>query len=116
VPTDAEWTVLTDYLGGEAVAGGKLKSTRTDPDPHPRWDSPNSGATNESNWHGYPGGIRDYMGYYWELGAKGNWWSSTDYYVETAWSRTLSYSDPSILPMSDYFVTYGLSIRCVEDQ
>lgn len=116
VPSDAEWTTMTDFLGGEPVAGGKLKSTRTDPDPHPRWYSPNSGATNESNWHGYPGGIRDYMGYYWEQGDKGNWWTSTDYYVETAWSRTLSYSDPSILPKSDYFVTYGLSIRCVEDE
>ena len=42
VPTDAEWTTLTDYLGGSSIAGGKMKSTRTEPDPHPRWASPNT--------------------------------------------------------------------------
>ena len=60
VPTDTEWTTLTDYLGGELLTVGlKMKSTRTSPDPHPRWDSPNTGATNESGFIGLPGGRRN---------------------------------------------------------
>jgi uncharacterized protein (TIGR02145 family) len=115
VPSDAEWTVLSDYLGGEAVAGGKLKSTRTDPDPHPRWEYPNIGATNESNWTGYPGGIRDYMGYYGEMGIWGRFWSSTEAGYDAAWSRSLLYEDQNISRNSDVFPGYGLSVRCLED-
>ena len=116
VPADSEWTVLSDYLGGEAVAGGKLKSTRTDPDPHPRWEYPNIGATNESNWTGYPGGIRDYMGYFGEMGVWGRFWSSTEAGFDAAWSRSLIYESQEISRNSDIFPGYGLSIRCVEDQ
>ena len=43
VPSDAEFTVLTDFLGGESVAGGKMKETGLE-----HWNSPNTGATNES--------------------------------------------------------------------
>ncbi|MBU3714493.1 MAG: hypothetical protein FGM46_06040, partial [Ferruginibacter sp.] len=45
VPTDAEWTTLTDFLGSTSVAGGKMKSTGTQ-----YWLSPNTGATNSSSW------------------------------------------------------------------
>lgn len=53
VPTDTEWTILTDYLGGESVAGGKLKSIATS-----YWNSPNIGATNESGFSALAGGYR----------------------------------------------------------
>ena len=53
VPTDSEWTVLTTYLGGETVAGGKLKDTGTT-----YWQSPNTGATNASGFLALPGGFR----------------------------------------------------------
>ena len=48
-PTDAEWTTLTDYLGGEEVAGGKMKSAGTQ-----YWIGPNTDATNESGFSGLP--------------------------------------------------------------
>ena len=38
IPTDAEWTVLTNYLGGEDVAGKKMKSTSG-------WDSYTTGGS-----------------------------------------------------------------------
>ena len=50
IPSDAEWTTLTDYLGGETVAGGKLKETGT-----AHWTTPNSGATNAFGFKGLPG-------------------------------------------------------------
>lgn len=74
-PTLEDYSILVDYLGGDMVAGGKLKSTRTDPDAHPRWDSPNEGATNETGFSGLPGGMYDY-GFY-DLGYSGNWWTSS---------------------------------------
>jgi uncharacterized protein (TIGR02145 family) len=53
LPSDAEWTQLTDYLGGRTVAGGKLKETGTT-----LWNSPNTGATNETGFSARPGGAR----------------------------------------------------------
>jgi len=53
VPSDGEWTVLTDYLGGSSVAGGKMKEEGLD-----HWNSPNTGATNESGFTGLPAGYR----------------------------------------------------------
>jgi uncharacterized protein (TIGR02145 family) len=54
IPSDAEWTELTDYLGGESVAGGKLKEIGLT-----HWNSPNTGATNEVNFNGVGAGYRD---------------------------------------------------------
>ena len=58
VATDAEWTTLTTYLGGESVAGGKLKEAGTS-----HWNTPNTEATNETGFTSLPGGYRyDYNG------------------------------------------------------
>jgi uncharacterized protein (TIGR02145 family) len=61
IPTDAEWRELTNALGGEAAAGGKLKENGT-----AHWNSPNSGATNESGFTAVPSGYRGFgtLGYY----------------------------------------------------
>ena len=54
VPTDAEWTILENHLGGISVAGGKMKETGTE-----HWFAPNTDATNESGFTALPGGWRD---------------------------------------------------------
>ena len=59
VPSSAEWTTLTGFLGGTFVAGGKMKETGT-----AHWANPNTGATNESGFTGLPGGIRVTTGSY----------------------------------------------------
>ena len=56
IPTDAEWTGLTDFLGGESVAGGKMKTTGTIEAGTGLWLSPNTGATNSSGFAALPGG------------------------------------------------------------
>ena len=109
VPTDAEWTTLTTYLGGEAVAGGKLKETGTT-----HWITPNTGATNETDFTALPGGYRNYNGTYLTIGYSGFWWSSTEYSTSNAWYRYVSYSNTNVYGHYDG-KPYGFSVRCVRD-
>jgi uncharacterized protein (TIGR02145 family) len=109
IPTDAEWTILTDYLAGTNVAGGKMKEVGTT-----RWNSPNTDATNTSLFTGLPGGFRDANGYYNYIGYYGYWWSSTEYDTNIAWDRDLGLN-LGIVFRSDFSKLYGLSVRCLRD-
>ena len=109
VPTDDEWTTLTDYLGGTSVAGGKMKETGTE-----HWGSPNTDATNESGFTALPGGYRDYYGYYNNQGFSGYFWSSTELSSNYAWYRLLNYNTSGVYRTNDN-KTYGFSLRCVRD-
>jgi len=114
VPTHQEWTVLTDYLGGMSIAGGKMKSTRVSPDPHPRWFSPNTGATNSSGFTGQPAGSRDYNGSFSSLGGSALFWSSTQRFAGTAYFRALTQLSESVT-QSENSKNFGFSIRCLKD-
>jgi uncharacterized protein (TIGR02145 family) len=114
LPSDTEWTVLTDFLGGTNVAGGKMKSTRTAPDPHPRWNSPNTGATNSSGFSGLPGGYRDTNGNFGNLGNDGVFWSSTEFSAADAWSRNLDYVGANVNRYFD-IKGYGFGVRCLRE-
>jgi uncharacterized protein (TIGR02145 family) len=109
VPTDAEYTLLTDYLGGESVAGGKMKSTGTQ-----YWLSPNTGANNESGFSGLPGGSRNYNGSFDTIGYYGHWWSSTEDNAVAAWYRYLDYGISSVT-RANSFKLVGFSVRCLRD-
>ena len=109
VPTDTEWVVLTDYLGGENVAGGKMKEVDTI-----NWVSPNTDATNTSLFTALPGGVRFFNGGYGNIGSLGFWWSSTDYNSNT-WSRRLKNSDGVFDSSNVSKKTDGLSVRCLKD-
>lgn len=114
IPTDEEWTILTDYLGGDILAGGKMKSTRKEPDVHPKWDSPNIGATNESGFSGLPGGYRDRDGSFRGIGARGYFWSPKEGSSYPAWYRSLDYSY-SNLTRNEGSKWEGFSVRCLRD-
>jgi len=115
VPTDAEWTALTDYVGGASVAGGKLKSTRTAPDARPRWIGPNTNATDEYGFSALPGGLRAHNdGTFLNVGVCGYWWSSTEYIATNAWCRIMFYSNGDVAYFSDN-KRYGYSVRCIRD-
>ena len=111
VPTDAEWQTLVDYLGGDAVAGGKMKETGTT-----HWRIPNTGATNESSFSVLPGGYRcleeEYE--YESLGYTALFWSSTEDGSSRAWSREL-HCDNSEVEHESYDKKEGFSVRCVRD-
>jgi len=109
VPTDAEWTVLTDYLGGLSVAGGKMKEVGTT-----SWNSPNTDATNTSLFTGLPGGSRYETGNYASVGTNGIWWSSSESGTVSAWNRYLYYYN-GLAYRYNFFKKNGLSVRCLRD-
>ncbi len=107
LPTDAEWTALTDYLGGESVAGGKIKSTSS-------WKSPNTGATNESGFTALPCGRRNPADLYYDLGEYAYFWTATEYDSSNAWNRRLNYDNAGVSRLNNH-KSYGFSVRCVKD-
>lgn len=109
VPTDVEWTTLTTFLGGEAVAGGKLKETGYD-----HWGSPNTGATNETGFTGRGGGHRYDLGYEGES-SSGYWWTSSEDGSLNAYYREMSMNSGDVL-RSSCEKSRGKSVRCVQGE
>jgi uncharacterized protein (TIGR02145 family) len=109
VPTDTEWTTLTTELGGESVAGGKMKSIGT-----AYWNSPNAGATNESGFSALPGGFRNGDGSFSDIRNLAWFWSATEYDYSYAWYRYLNYNFG--FKYRNYNLkSLGASIRCLKD-
>jgi uncharacterized protein (TIGR02145 family) len=75
VPSDAEWTTLEDFLGGQDEAGEKLKSTTG-------WYADN--GDNSSGFNGIPGGFCFVDGGFFSIGASGLWWSSSEHSADDA--------------------------------
>ncbi len=109
VPSDQDWQILVDYLGGDAVAGGKLKESGIG-----HWFSPNTGATNEVGFRALPGGYRGYHGDCNYLGSLANFWSSSEGGSDRAWYRGLSCYSSNINRYNGY-KQGGFSVRCVRD-
>ena len=106
IPSDDEWRILTDYLGGENTAGYKMKSKSG-------WEV-NGNGTNSSGFSGLPGGSRNYNGPFIGVGEFGNWWSSTEAKAGNAWSRYLDYFN-GVVVRNNYGKGGGLSVRCLRD-
>jgi uncharacterized protein (TIGR02145 family) len=100
LPTDAEWTTLTTYLGGESVAGGKMKETGTS-----HWITPNAGATNESGFTTLPSGGR--FSIFSNVGFNSYFWSNTR-------SRYL-YSNLANVDCADVNKSNGFTLRLIKD-
>jgi uncharacterized protein (TIGR02145 family) len=109
VPTDVDWTELSDCLGGWEEAGGKMKEAGTT-----HWAFPNTGATNSSGFTGLPGSYRFIYGAFNTVGIIGAWWSSSEINTTDARYRYLSVFYNSLLSF-DVNKGYGLSVRCVKD-
>ena len=109
VSTDAEWTTLTNYLGGKNTAGGKLKETGTT-----SWKDPNFGATNEGGFTALPGGTRFSNGLFFTKGTAGYWWTFNGSNAMNGWYWNVDFSNGAV---NRYFhdSTNGFSVRCVKD-
>jgi uncharacterized protein (TIGR02145 family) len=109
IPSDEDWEKLIKLLGGEEVAGGKLKASDTT-----YWKSPNFGATNETRFSALPGGDRTSGGSFLNLGIDGYWWYSSERSGSGACYHRLGHaSDGSYRYGSTK--TYGFSVRCLKD-
>lgn len=105
LPSDEEWTILIDFLGGGDVAGGKMKEVGT-----AHWNSPNTGATNTSGFNALPAGYRyDNDASFNGLGRINYWWSSTG-----AWYRSVTYASDNA-QRGNYFPMRIRSVRCIKD-
>jgi uncharacterized protein (TIGR02145 family) len=109
VPSDTEWTILTTFLGGESVAGGKMKEMGI-----ANWLSPNTSATNSSGFKGLPGGLRYYNGSFDYVRNVGLWWSSSERDIDYIWYRYLSNNFASVERLGSLNKN-GISIRCLRD-
>ncbi|MCK9412029.1 MAG: hypothetical protein M0Q53_06990 [Prolixibacteraceae bacterium] len=110
VPTTVEWTTLTDYLGGLAVAGGKMKQTGTI-----GWTDPNAGATNETGFTAVGGGVRNTTnGTFAQIGTNGYWWSATESTTTHSWRRGMGSSNAAV-SVGENPKNYALSVRCMKD-
>jgi uncharacterized protein (TIGR02145 family) len=115
IPTDAQWTRLANFLGGEDLAGVKMKSTGTIEAGTGLWHFPNPGATNESGFSADPAGFRLYSnGAFGNIGIQGYWWSSSVATPSYAWSRYLHYFYPEI-SRPNHHRNGGLSVRCLRN-
>jgi uncharacterized protein (TIGR02145 family) len=104
VPTDTEWTTLTDGLGGNP--GDALKASASD---SPAWD-----GTNSSGFSGLAGGYRDGNGGFNDGGSNGYFWSSSPSGAN-AWYRTLFSGFTGVLRVNNGNLRNGFSVRCVLD-
>lgn len=112
VPSDAEWTTLITYLGGDNVAGGKLKETGLT-----HWLNVNTGATNETGFTALPAGGRNMDGAFPadDLGLRTQWWSTSEYIIpQPAWYRGIP--NNNIMVVHTFFnKVAGFSVRCIKD-
>ncbi|MFM8395849.1 MAG: FISUMP domain-containing protein, partial [Acidobacteriota bacterium] len=107
LPTEAEWTTLTTYLGTNA--GGKIRSSGT-----ALWNEPNSGATNESGFSALPGGIRSDRGNFDGLRTVANFWAASRVDGRGALGILVPVNQPAV--SSDYHgERSGLHVRCLRN-
>lgn len=106
VPSDKEWKKLVKSLGGDDIAGAKMKSKNG-------WKQ-NGNGTNESGFDGLPGGVIVPFGEFRFITQGGGWWSSSENDTEQAWFRGLDF-DTSVLGRTNHSKGLGLSVRGVKD-
>lgn len=107
VASSPEWNAMVTYLGGEPIAGGKLKDTQF-------WTSPNTGATNSTGFTARPGGSRYINGVFGASLIAGYWWTSTEFNTTNAWFWNLTNEDAAAYFGPGSKIT-GFSVRCVKD-
>ncbi len=115
IPSDEEWNVLANYLGGESIAGSKMKETGTD-----HWEAPNSDATNVSAFSALPAGWVYYVnGHFSYLGERAIFWSSDEgINADHGISRHIRSEDPELIRYTSSNSSNkgnGFSCRCIKD-
>lgn len=109
IPTDADWDELVNHLGGDDLAGGKLKEGGTE-----HWSGSNVGATNESGFTALPSGARLTSGDFAGRGLYGCYWSSTETTSDNYLLRCFWATDDNVDRRIDG-AAMGMSVRCIKE-
>ena len=114
LPSNGEWQLVISYLGGEGVAGEKMKTTGTIETYDGLWHIPNTDATNQSGFSALPGGYRSY--FYNDLGFRAAFWTSnTDIINSFPVSYWLYWGSNEVLPSNCCNESHAFSVRCIKD-
>lgn len=118
IPSSSDWQTLINYLGGEDVAGGKLKTTGTLQFGSGLWEVPNLGATNESGFRAQPGGFVNFeifggFAYFRKKGEDGVFWMTGEQDQENVLS--ISHESTIVGLNKGPFIWAQASVRCVKD-
>jgi uncharacterized protein (TIGR02145 family) len=108
IPTEEEWNNVQSHLGDDS--GGKMKTAGFF-----YWQSPNTGATNESGYSGLPGGLRTALGSFENFGTGGVWWTNNEFELDVFSAKVMALTYNS----SDIGIGFaekptGLSVRCIK--
>jgi uncharacterized protein (TIGR02145 family) len=107
IPAKSEWEALVNFVGGETVAGNKLKEKGT-----AHWKGPNSGATDTYGFAALPGGYR--TGEFNPPGDYAIWWSATAQSPDDAWILTLIANNTNAYIERQGKIA-GHAVRCIKD-
>ncbi len=109
VPSASDWNLLADIVGNDNNAGAALKESGFD-----HWSEPNTYANNKSNFTARPGGLRNQIATFLELGKTGSWWSSNDCCFGALAISYQALHDTGTFETSFHFHTAGNSVRCIK--
>jgi len=109
IPTEDDWNILSDFLGGYSIAGGKMKEAG-----NLHWISPNMGATNSSKFSAFANGFRDVDGNFNRLRLSAYWWSKTEIDSVHAQAFGLDYDSEAFF-YGGLTKSAGAGIRCIKD-
>ena len=110
IPSETEVLTLQSYLGGNGIAGGKMKEIGTT-----HWNSPNTGATNETGWTGLPGGAR-VNALFGGMGITGPFWMANSYSPSPSMAYYMDlYNFNSILDIKIFDKVSGYCVRLISD-
>jgi uncharacterized protein (TIGR02145 family) len=109
VPSEKDWKILSDFLGGDSLAGRKLKKAGI-----PLW-SISSKSIIESGFSALPTGYRYVDGSFYDKGKNETWWSSTEICSKNTFAILVSYSSNYIYKINYYNKNHGFSVRCIKD-
>lgn len=109
MPTETDWTTLTDFLGGEKVAANQLKETGKK-----HWIDTSPETTNETGFTALPGGSRLSYGPFNFIGSHGAWWSAQETSLGNAWLHSMLCNGSDVFKV-DYDKTFGVSVRCIKN-
>jgi uncharacterized protein (TIGR02145 family) len=112
LPSQEEWDALTVYLGGETIAGGKMKEAG-----NIHWNLPNTGATNECAFTALPGGMSQPIPSFTGMGNYGIFGTGEEYinYPISSYYRLMWYNNDRLIS-SMGAKRSGYSVRCIKDE